>query len=135
MRPTVTGRCDYRISRETGLARVQIFGAVNGSFIARCANDLQSDSDWSHNFSAIWDHRMVTSLDVTPGDLKEMVDAQAEGPTGDDVVVTLREDHRTLLELYAWRVRARSRPAVVVGSLDEALERLGLEELPPELVW
>ena len=133
MRPAPKGSCEYRIDQKLGLALVRVSGAVSGARIARCAEALQSDPAWSFTYAAIWDERGITSLDVTPQDLEAMVSAQAKGQVGPDIVITVREDHEALLQLYAWRVRARGRPATVCRSLDEALAILELDELPPHL--
>lgn len=124
---------DYEIDQDIGLAVVRVTGEVSGRDIARFAERLQSDADWAHDYAAIWDERGITSLDVTPDDMDVMVKGQAGIETGPDVVVTAQEDHELIMKLYAWRVRARGRPATVCSSMEEALDHLGVDELPPRL--
>jgi hypothetical protein len=135
----VTGRrparLDYRIDPAAGLALARVSGEVTGHDVARFVRRLQSDPDWRPTFDAIWDERGITLLDVTPDGLDEMVDAQAEGQVGADVVVTEREDRELVQRLYALRVRARGRPATVCDTLDGALAAVGLGALPERLRW
>lgn len=133
MRPEPSGSCRYRINEEHGLALVNVRGDVNGAYIAECARALQADPGWSSSFAGIWDERGIDQLDIIPTDLDEMVEAQAHGQTGLDIIITAREDHELVQRLYAWRVRARGRPATVCSSLEEALACLGIDALPPDL--
>lgn len=124
---------EYRIDQDLGLAVVRVAGHVSGTDIGQFANTLQNDPNWKHDYAAIWDERGIWSLDVSQEDLEVMVKGQAKGEFGPDIIVTVRDDHQAVMKLYAWRVRARGRPAQVCSTIDEALSLLGLEQLPPEL--
>ncbi len=130
MQAESNGECRYAIDQDLGLALVRIAGDVTAGDIVRCANALQSEPSWSHDFAAIWDERGLTALEVTLEGMDAMVEAQATGEVGPDIIITDQEDYEIVMRLYAWRVRVRGRPAKVVTTLEEALGCLGLEELP-----
>lgn len=130
MHPKLEGKFEYRIDPEVQLGYCRVVGVADGRFIAECARTLQRDAAWSSGFDVIWDERGIEMLDLTPNGLDEMVEAQASGQHGRDVVITDRDDHKVVMKLYAWRVRERGRPASVFATLEAALEHLGFEELP-----
>jgi hypothetical protein len=115
------------------MALVRMSGDVTGNDIARCAAALQADPDWCHHCTAIWDDREVNLLDVSPDGLRQMVDVQASGETGPDLIVTQLPDRTLLMDLYARLVEIRGRPAAVFSTLDEALAHVGRDALPPRL--
>jgi hypothetical protein len=133
MRLRSNGSCEYQIDPARRLAVVQIKGDVTGADIADCVRRLRTDARWTDDTDVLWDEREIRRLDVTPEDLAEMVDEQTSGQTGQDIVLTGREEHEMVMRLYTWRVRANGRPAHVCTTLQCALDLLNLDELPPEL--
>ena len=125
--------CSPLVDPETGTALIHLSGAITGHQIAACAVSLHADPAWSHHNAAIWDARALLILDVTPEGLDEMVEAQANGELGPDIVISNNEDHVGLLRLYAWRVRGQGRPAEVCTTLEQALALLGMKQLPAAL--
>ena len=125
--------CSCTIDPDVKTALVRLSGSVTGHQIAACADGLRTSPDWSDDVASLWDARHLTSLDVTPGGLEDMVESQTDSAVGPDVIVSADPDHVMLLRLYAWRVRGRGRPATVCATLDEALGVLGLDRLPSGL--
>jgi hypothetical protein len=116
------------------IAYVRLEGDYHGVDIARCADGLSNDPDWHDDYHAIWDDRLIGELIVSSEGLDEMVDAQVSNSSGLDLIVTRRPNHAMLMKLYAWRVSKRGRPARVCSTLEEALDLVGLKELP-EALW
>ena len=127
------GTIAYQIDPDCGLALIRPSGAVTGRDLAQGLHALQADSDWHHHYALIWDERGITSLDVTPDELDQMVEAQEGAVIGPDLIVTTREDYEDLFQLYAWRVQARGHPASVCRSLQKALALVGLDALPESM--
>ena len=123
----------YQIDADRGLALASVSGEATGEDIARCVDELRADPAWSDLFDVIWDERGITTLDVTPGGLEEMVDAQTDGQVGRDVVISTRGSRKGIYDLYARRTRLRGRPAVVCTTMECALEAVGLSDLPATL--
>lgn len=124
---------EYRIDPDHSLAYAKLYGDVDGPFIASRVRALRADPEWSDAFDVIWDERDVAVLDITLDGLEAMVDAQTDGQTGRDLVVSRRESRADVLRLYAVRTRARGRPAEVCETLRDALGVLGLDALPAPL--
>ncbi len=133
MRLSSTGSCDFCFSPAQRLVVVRVTGNVTGAHLADCVHRLRTDPRWADDMDVLWDERSIERLDVTLGDLSEMVEEQTSGQTGQDLVLTAREDHEAVMRLYTWRVRAKGRPAQVCTTLRCALDLLHLNELPPEL--
>ncbi len=130
MRLPSTGSCDFRIYTTQRLAIVDVKGDVTGEHIADCVHRLRTNTSWSDETNVLWDERGIRRLDVTPDDLREMVEQQTSGQTGLDIVLTGREEHEAIMRLYTHRVRTHGRPAHVCHTLQCALDLLGIGELP-----
>ena len=125
--------CAYRIDRAAEMALVRMKGRVTGDGVARCAEALQADPGWCHHCTAIWDDRDIDLLDVSPRQLQSMVEVQASGETGPDLVVTAHPNRELFMVLYTRLVEIRGRPAAVYSTLEEALAHVGRSALPPSL--
>jgi hypothetical protein len=133
MEHALNGQCTVHIDASNGLALIRLRGAANGSAIAQCAQAVHSLEEWDHQFDVIWFEDAITFLEVTPVQLDRMVDAQTMQEQGRDIIVTARADYEMIMTLYTYRVRSRGRPARVCNTLVEALDVVGLKELPEAL--
>jgi hypothetical protein len=128
-----TGSCSYYFDLDKRLVLILVEGDITGAHLAECVADLVRDPHWSDDLNVLWDERRISRLDVTPEDLDVMVDVQTQGQYGEDVILTVREEHEMVMQLYAWRVRASGRSAQVCTKVDCALDALGLSEKPQRL--
>jgi hypothetical protein len=125
----------FRIDLERRLVRVRVAGRVTGYDIAATAERITRDAQWDDRLRVLWDERDLTSLEVTPEMLDDMVEAQTATQQGMDLILTAREIDELVMRLYTRRVRGEGRPAQVCTTLACALEALELEELPPAPGW
>lgn len=121
------------IDEATGLALISGSGEVTGADIVDAARALHGHPKWDFRFDVLWDGRAVTSLVVTPDDIPEMVEAKTEHSVGKEVIVAVRSVDKMIADLSALLMRARGREAHAFYTLDEALDVLGLSELPTTL--
>ena len=122
-----------RIDKEVGIAFIALGGEVTAADVIGAAHALHDRPDWDAHYDVIWDGRGVTSLVIDHDDVLGMVDAKVERSVGKEVTIAVREIDHVMASLCALLLRVRGREAVVVASLEEALEELGLGRLPAAL--
>ena len=89
---------------------------------------------WQDGFDAIWDCSRVRSHIVGPEEVPPIIQEEAESGDGRDLLIESRAAGESQLSrlLAAW-CRREGKPSRVYASMAEALEALGLAELPASL--
>ncbi len=123
-------RMPVHVYEDKGFGRVVMAGEVHGEDIVEAAHALLTHPRWRTSFDVIWDGRGVTSLILEPDDLAKMVEAKAEVTAGKEVTIAVRTLDKEMAKLCTLLLRVRGREVKVVGTLDEALAEVGLEEMP-----
>lgn len=122
-----------QIDERAGLALVELGGEVEAEDVIGAARALHARPEWNVQYDVIWDGRGIVSLVIGHDDVIEMVDAKVEQSLGKEVTIAVREIDHMMASLCALLLKARRREAVVVATLAEALEELGLDRLPESL--
>ena len=124
----------FAVSPPDRLALAVLAGEVTGDDMRRVVEAVHDDPEWEPGFDAIWDCSRVRAHVVSPEEVRPLVRAAVEGEPGRDVLVeSPRLGESFFSEMLVRTVRAAGDEGYRVHTLDEALDLLGLDDLPDAL--
>jgi hypothetical protein len=125
----------YSLNPGNRFGVISFWGAVDGKQVVAQTRKFFASDRWKPGFRVLWDARDITSLDITPDDVRQMKALIDEfrpriGP-GRSAVVTTSEDVATIAHLLAALApRDPQRPVEVFDDLTDALRWLSVSEEP-----
>ena len=115
---------------------VHLHGPTTGADILEAAEALASHSDWSGDFTAVWDATDMTDLDFGLQDLDRIIKQERRlrqsGEAGDIVVVVQDSVWVSLLTLFVRMMRDDRRAVRIVPDRAATCAHLGIAALYPE---
>jgi hypothetical protein len=110
----------------SNVALLRFRGFVRGKDLIEATRALHEDGRWHHAMDLIWDCSGVSSLDVQPHEMIEVVRLRTENTEGRDASVVTRTLDEAIAKLYRMVAERKGKKAFVCHSMEEALDVLSL---------
>lgn len=114
------------------VALIRFRGHVRGKDLIAATRGLHGDTRWRTSMDMVWDCRAVTSLDIVPQEMVEVVDLRTENTEGRDASVVQRTLDEVIAKLYRMVAERKGKRAFVCHTMEEALDALDLKETARE---